>query len=200
MLFLFLNAKGDVNLVQEIGNVIDILEKAKRAIKEEDVVAMKDLSNRTVHSSSIYQDPDNINIAVILYSLSKIIERTRYREMPGWDKFEKIYTDAIDKALVALKRKDVEVYREQIERVRAGVEKLSGHLKEYIEEVFRKAQINKASRLYEHGISQEVAAKILGISQWELSQYVGQTGIADVNITCTLDIKERIKTAKEMFE
>ena len=187
-------------MVQEIENVIDILEKAKKAIKQEDVITIKDLSNRTVHASSVYQDPDNINIAVILYALSKIIERTHYHEMEGWNKFEKIYTESIDNALLALKRKDIEAYRSQIERVRDGVDKLSGHLKEYIEEVFRKASINKASRLYEHGVSQEVAAKILGISQWELNQYVGNTGIADVNLAYTLDIKLRIKNAQDIFK
>jgi len=186
-------------MVQEIENVIDILEKAKKAIKQEDVITIKDLSNRTIHTSSITQDPDNINIAVILYSLSKIIERTHYHDMAGWDKFEKVYTDSIDNALIALKKKDIDAYRSQIDKVRDGVEKLSGHLKTYIEEVFRKASINKASRLYEHGVSQEVAAKILGISQWELNQYVGQTGIAEVNLTYTLDVKQRIKNAQDLF-
>lgn len=187
-------------MVQEIENIIDILEKAKKAIKQEDTILIKELSNRTIHSSSIDQDPDNINIAVILYALSKIIERTRYREMEGWDKFEKTYTEAINNALIALKRKDTSAYRSQISRIKEGVEKISGHLKDYIEEVFRKAQINKASRVYEHGISRESAAKILGVTLWELNQYVGQTGIADVNITYTLDIKQRLKTAQEMFK
>ena len=81
-------------MVQEIDNVIEVIGKALKAIKNEDIIAIKDLSNQTVHSSTVYQDPDNINIAVILYALSKIIERTRYREMPGWDKFEKTYEDS----------------------------------------------------------------------------------------------------------
>src|SRR5574343_360942 len=100
-------------MVQEVENIIDILEKAKKALKQEDIVLIKDLSNRTIHSSSIDQDPDNINIAVILYALSKILERTRYKEMEGWDKFEKTYTEAIDNALIALKRKDIADYRSQ---------------------------------------------------------------------------------------
>ena len=187
-------------MVQEIENVIDILEKAKKAIKDQDIVQIKDLSNRTVHSSSIDQDPDNINIAVILYALSKILERTRYREMTGWSKFEKTYTDSLDNALIALKKKDIDVYRDQIGRIKDSVEKLSGHLKAYIEEIFRKAKINKASRIYEHGISMGATATILGITQWELNQYVGQTGIADVDLAYTLDIKQRLKNAEDIFK
>ena len=52
--------------MQEKDNLIDILEKTKKAIKEEDVLLLKELSNRTIHTSSIYQDPDNIAIAVIV--------------------------------------------------------------------------------------------------------------------------------------
>ena len=186
--------------MQEKENVIDILESAKKAIKDQDTIKIKDLSNRTVHSSSIYQDPDNINIAVILYALSKIIERTRYREMSGWSKFENTYLTSLDNALIALKRNDLEAYRDQIGRIKESVEKLSGHLKAYIEEIFRKAKINKASRIYEHGISLETTAKILGISLWELNQYVGQTGIADVDLAYTLDIKQRLKNAEDIFK
>ncbi len=186
-------------MVTEVENILDILEKAKEAIKQEDALAIKELSNRTVHSSAIYQDADNINIAVILYALSKILERTRYHEMTGWAKFEESYINSIDNAVIALKRKDLALYREQIEKIKTAIGKLSGHLKTYIEAVFRKAQINKASRIYEHGISRETAAKILGISIWELNEYVGRTGIADVNLAYTLDIKQRIKNAQEIF-
>lgn len=186
--------------MQEKENVIDILEKAKKAIKADDAITIKDISNHTLHTSAIYQDPDNINIAVLLYALSKIIERTHYRDLPGWSKFEKTYTDSIDNALIALKKNDIEVYRDQIEMVKEAIEKLSGHLKRYIEEVFRKSKINKASRIYEHGLSLERTAKILGITLWELNQYVGNTGIADVDLAYTLDIKKRIKNAEEIFK
>lgn len=185
--------------MQEKENVMDILEKVKKALKSDDALTMKDLSNRTLHTSAIYQDPDNVNIAVILYALSKIIERTHYRDLPGWEKFEKTYTNSIDNALIALKKNNIEVYRDQIEMIKDSVENLSGHLKTYIKEIFRKASINKASRIYEHGLSLERTAKILGISLWELNKYVGNTGIADVNLAYTLDIKKRIKNTEEIF-
>jgi hypothetical protein len=186
--------------MEEVGHILGVLEKAKKAIKEEDVAEIKSLSNQTIHTASIAQDPDNIALAVILYSLSKLIERRQYQSFPDWNKFEKNYENCIDKAIIALKRKDIEVYREQINCIREAIKKLSSNLKGYIEEVFRKASINKASKVYEHGISLEKTAKILGITQWELSQYVGQAGISDVNITCTKDIKQRLKEAEEMFE
>ena len=42
-------------------------------------------------------------------------------------------------------------------------------------------------------------AKLLGISIWELAEYSGQTGISNVNLSITLDVKERIKNAMEFL-
>ncbi|MCX8194418.1 MAG: hypothetical protein N3G19_03635, partial [Candidatus Pacearchaeota archaeon] len=84
--------------------------------------------------------------------------------------------------------------------IRRAVDLLSGHLKIYIQDVFRKAQINKASRLYEHGISAAETAELLGITQFELSEYTGRTGIADVDLSITMPIKTRLNFTKTLFE
>ena len=186
--------------MQEKEHVLEVLEQAKKAIRDEDVIKLKELSNQTVHSSSIDQDPDNIAVAIVLYALSKIIERIRYREYKDWPRFQKTYESSIDNAIIALRKNDIEVYRDQIAKIQYIIEKLSGHLKKYIQEVFRKAQINKASRIYEHGISLEKTAKILGVTLWELNSYVGNTGIADVNLAYTLDLKQRLKNAEDIFK
>ncbi|MEM2462826.1 MAG: hypothetical protein QXD71_01515, partial [Candidatus Pacearchaeota archaeon] len=62
-----------------------------------------------------------------------------------------------------------------------------------------KAAINKASRIYEHGISRAETARLLGITQWELAEYVGLTGIADTDLSITLPIEKRIKLAESLF-
>ena len=84
--------------------------------------------------------------------------------------------------------------------IRGSIENLSGKLKKYIKEVFRNAEISKASRIYEHGISMEHTASLLGISQYELAEYAGRTGIPDVPENYTRNTKSRIKLAMEMFE
>lgn len=181
-------------------NIIEILELTSNALAKENALKIKELSDRTIHNSSLTKDPDEINLAVILYSISKMIERPRYRELPGWTKFEKTCVESVNNATIALKRNEIEIYRDQINRIKDLANKLTGYLKDHLKEIIRRAQISKASRIYEHGLSRESAAKILGISQWELNQYVGQTGIADVNLAYTLDIKERIKIAEEIFK
>ena len=46
----------------------------------------------------------------------------------------------------------------------------------------------------------EQTANLLGITMFELADYAGKTGIPDVNLGQTLDVKSRIKIAEDMFK
>lgn len=185
--------------MQERENILDILGKAKEAVKKENIVLIKELSNRTIHSASIYSDVDNIAVAVIVYALSKIVERKKYQGYAAWPAFFQACMNGLSIAIIALKKKDMEKFRSSLKEIRKRVSRISGHLHAYIQDVFRKAEINKASRVYEHGISMQKTAEMLGITVFELAEYAGSTGIADVDLGMTKDIKERIKTAREIF-
>ncbi|MDO8622869.1 MAG: hypothetical protein Q7R52_01375 [archaeon] len=187
--------------MQERNNILLILEQTKEAMKSEDVAKLSELSNRTIHTASITQDPDNITIAVIVYSLSKIIERKKYQKYEEWNKFYNAYDSTIDRAIESVKQNNEVRLRKYIELLRKAIDSLSGDLKTYIQDVFRKASINKASRIYEHGISMEKTASLLGITMWELASYAGsQPGISDLDLSRTVDVKTRLKIASEMFQ
>lgn len=187
--------------MQEKENILRILEQTKEALKTENVGAIIELSNQTIHTASTSQDPENIAVAVIVYSLSKIIQREKYQKYSGWKKFYNSYVSSIDEAIKSIKSGNDKHLRQNISRVRDEINKLSGDLRKNIEDVFMKASINKASKIYEHGISMEQTAQLLGITIWDLASYAGQKQeVSDVNLAVTQKVKDRIKTAMEMFE
>ena len=187
--------------MQEKENVLRILEETKAALQAKNIVKIKILSDQTIHTSSISQDPDNIAVAVIVYSLSKIIEREQYQKYSGWKKFYQSYISTIEELIKSIKKNDDKHTKENLSRVRKEISNLSGDLKKNIEDVFMKASINKASKIYEHGISMEQTAKLLGISVWDLANYAGQKlEISDIGLAQTESIRLRIKIAMEMFE
>ncbi len=185
---------------EEKENFLDILVNTKQAIKDENVVLLRELSDRTIHTATTAQDTDSILMAVIIYSLSKIIERKQFREMKGWDKFISKFDLEIDRSINFLKKDNQKEFVKSLEEIRASMNNISGSLKSYIDDVFRKAQINKASKIYEHGISLETTAKLLGITIWELSGYTGQKEPEEGKFFYTESAKTRIKQAMDMFE
>ncbi len=185
--------------MRERENILRIFQETKEAVSEGNSAKIKKLSNQTTNTASLTHDPDNIAAAVVVYALSKIIEREDYRQLPGWNEFYKIYISSIDKIIDAIKRKDDQAYGKNVSLIRNAIGKLSGKLKDYISDVFRAASINKASRIYEHGISMEKTANLLGVTMFELADYAGKGKYADIPEAQTVDVKTRIKLAMGMF-
>ena len=185
--------------MKEREHVLRVLRETKKALEKNDGVKLKELSNQTIHTSSIDQDSDNVAIAVIIYSLSKIIERKDYQKYPEWKNFYQTNLNLINKTILALTKNDDAKARSHLTLMRKTIGKLSGKLKVYIQDVFRKAEINKASRIYEHGVSMERTASLLGITMFELAEYAGKTGISDVPLAKTQRVKERLRVAEDIF-
>ena len=185
--------------MKESENVLRILKETKEAIKQGNTSKIKTLSNQTTNTASMTQDPDNIAVAVIIYSVGKILERGNYRTLRGWDSFSRTIMSTLDLAIRDISKNNEKGFRKDFEMIQKAINKLSGKLKKYVQEVFRKAKINKASRIYAHGISMAQTAEILGITPFELAEYAGKTEISETPLARTMDAKSRVKLAMEMF-
>ncbi len=186
--------------MQEKENILKILEGTKNSIQKGDATTIKNLSNQTTNTAALTHDPDNIAIAVIIYSISKLLERQDYQRLSGWKEFYNTFFKCIDNAITSIKNNDEAKIKESLDCLRASLTKVSGSLKKYIQDVFRKASINKASRIYEHGISMGKTANLLGITMFELASYAGQREeISEAPIIKGFDVKSRINLAMEIF-
>ena len=181
-------------------DILSVLKESLEAINLNNIQTLKDLSNRLIHSSSIIQDEDSIIINVLVYSLSKAFERSNYRQFKDWNVFVKNCVDNLKKAHFSLLNNDLVNYRRHIKEILNIIDKLESKLKLYIKDVFHNAYIAKGSRLYEHGISVGRTAELLGINQFELMDYVGKTGIADIKEGVTLDVVKRLNIARGLFK
>jgi len=185
--------------MKEVQNILRILRETRRNISEDNADEIKNLSNQTIHSAAISQDPDNIIVAVLVYSIGKVMEREHYHTMPGWKEFYSIMIKNLDLAVSALEKDDVEKARTALGKIRESLNKISGDLSIYIRDVFAKARINKAFKLYEHGLSSEQTAKLLGVSLWDMATYIGQSSISNAKASISLPVKKRIKIAEDIF-
>lgn len=185
--------------MEEVENIIRILKETRDAIKHNDPSKIKLLSNQTIHAATIYQDPDNIIVAVLVYSISKILERDNYKQMEGWKKFYSELMKNLELSINVLEEGKIGKFRIYFGKIRESINQISGDLREYIKDVFVKAEINKAFKIYEHGLSSEQTAELLGVSLWDLSSYIGQSSISEAKLNKSMPIKNRIKIAEDIF-
>jgi len=185
--------------MEEKNHMIDVLQQTSEAIKNKDVSKLKELSNQTIHTASTHKDTDSISVAVIIYSLGKILEREEFQRMKGCTEFCQAAGISIGEAISSLKKNDSEGFKNNLDKIMTSIKKLSPSLRKDVEDVFIKAKINKASKIYEHGISMEQTAKLLGVTMFDIAGYAGQRGIADTPETKTVGVKERIKYAMDIF-
>ena len=91
--------------------MIRILEETRKAVELGDNLKLKELSNQTIHTATTTQDPDNIAVAVIVYTLAKFIERSNYKTQKGWKTFFNNFLKCIEKATQAIKENKIQEFR-----------------------------------------------------------------------------------------
>lgn len=171
-----------------IERVIEIL----RVKEEKDVQELKDLSNHTIHNASVFQDECSVSIAVVIYALSKIIDRN-----PNELNYNKIL-NFLKKARKALINNEEHGLKLAIRKLFSEISKIDNKLSLYIHEVINDAQIKKGCKLCEHGLSTAKASQLMGVSQWELMNYLGKTKMHE-NVLGIIDVRTRLKFTRGLF-
>ncbi|MFH1849701.1 MAG: hypothetical protein ABH879_05945 [archaeon] len=173
------------DIIRILSTVLELI----KATDKSEISKLKELSNHTIHNASIFQDKDSVSIAVVVYALSKVIERKAVG-----DKIPLLIRNARD----FLAEDSEKLFRECIKEILDRISYIDSGLGLYIGKVIEDAQIKKGGKLFEHGISVGKASELLGISQWELMSYIGKTGIIDSTPERT-DTKRRLAFARQLF-
>ncbi len=173
-------------------DLLAILRETLASLEKEDYASLKEISDHTIHNASIFQDQDSLSIAVLVYALYKIISKVHEKNI-----CETVKT-SLHQAEENLQNNNIEKYQEIIRTLFKIVAETDDRLHLYIQEVVDGAQIKKGSKLFEHGLSLARAAELLGISRWELMQYVGKTRLAE-QIVGKIDVRDRVRFARRIF-
>ena len=170
-----------------LDSVIGIL----RVKEEKDTQELKELSNHTIHNASGFQDDCSVSVAVVVYALSKIIER--HQDELNYGKFIKI----LEKARASAANNEDYSFSLSIKELFSEISRVDSRLKAYVQEVINEARVKKGCKLCEHGLSTAKASQIIGISQWELMKYLGNTNLNEHS--AGIDVKARVKFARGLF-
>lgn len=180
---------------RDILAVLNELAEILKVREESDVVKIKELSNHVIHNASIFQDEDSVSVAILIYSLSKIIERRQ--KYLDYDRV----IGMLDSCILSLSGDEDELFRRSIKNIFSFIRTLDQRLSLYISEVVNQARIKKGCKLCEHGLSIARASEVLGISQWELMHYLGKTTLIDKLSKPgePANVLKRLKIARGLF-
>lgn len=177
-------------------DILAVISKVIALFRAKRYFDLRDISNQTTHSASIYGDEEAVSIAVVVYSLFKIVSRDFYDH--GLD--AEIIAQFL-KAQASLENNNLAGFRQTLERMFKVLGQKDPKIKRHLKSIVYHAQTVKGSRLYEHGVSLASAAETLGVSHWDLMSYVGKTGIPEASSsTGTDDMKRRLRFARSLFE
>jgi len=174
-------------------DILKTLEDVITAMKAQDYVKLRELSNHTIHDASIFQEDDPLALAVLVYALSKIFQRCIEKNQVC-----PVVLPTLEKARDVLSQNDEDSYRSIIKNLLREIGEIDQQMKLYIQEVIENARIKKGSKIHEHGISIARTAELLGISQWELQNYIGKT--QEENHYDGVRVEDRIGFTREMFK
>ncbi len=180
--------KIDVSVKKDI---IAVLENSINAIKNADIVALRDESDHIVHGSAIYQHQESIQTAIVIYALSKILERGKT--------IDARILSAMKKAIEFMRVDNYRGFNTEIKNMLDMISTVDNQLSRYMQHIITEAQIKKGSKVYEHGISLGKTAEMFGISQWELMKYIGKTRMSEYSAE-TIPIERRLQFARGLFK
>lgn len=182
-------------------DIIDVLEHVKKFLEEGDSKKILEWSDHIIHSASIYQDEYTLTLAVMVYSLGKIMEIRRLKEN------EKTYGNLcikcgmdIDSAINYAKNEEWDKYLTSLENMIKKISNIGRDYNTHLQYVLNAAKIKKGNKMFLHGISIGRVAETLGITKWDLMAYIGQTSESEYYKFNHASLKHKFKIAKEAFE
>lgn len=172
-------------------DILKVLTSVIDLVKKGDYARVSSWSDRIIHSASIYQDDDTVTVAVMVYAVGKILQDCSERgvEQPS-------VLPKLEQGVHYLRRNNQNAFHVVLKELIELLSSYDEKLKVYIQEVLTRAKIKKGSRLHHHGLSIARTAELLGISQWELQEYIGVTRDRHYE---GLPIEERLERARRLF-
>ena len=183
-------------------DILEEIKNVKMALDNRDINALLGWSDRTIHCATIYQDQRAIYVAILTYSLAKLIEKQKIQERyeEEWEDFMRGISENIEATTKFLESGDIRRFEESLRSMLKTIMEFDKSFSEYVQHVLDFAKIQKGEKLYAHGLSLSSVAQLLGISKWELMPKVGETTTHDHELFVTKTVKERLEEAKSLFK
>ncbi len=175
--------------------LIERFEEAREALEKDDVKKLDELSNHTIHITTIYSDQDAILSAILFYSLSKILEKEKDSTLK---ELRYGMLENVNAAINLLKSGKDKKFHKLLEESLKFIKDFDKSFSRYVEHILIYAKTQKGMKVYEHGASLTQISEMLGISKWDLMHKAGSVK-TDYSLK-TKSVKSRLAAARRLLE
>lgn len=172
-------------------DALDRTVKILETKEAKDVEELQSLSEEVIEEVAVYKDLDIVSLTVLIYSIYKVIIT-----IP--DKDYDVILAELRFARKHLQKNDLGKYNKSIKDLYNLVRKCDAKVKVHLQDVMHAAKIKKSASLLKKGLSIGQAAGLMGLSNWDLQQYVGKTTFMDQHTERKSAIN-RLKMAMRVF-
>jgi len=149
---------------------------------------LKRLSNQLMEDVALFHHRETISVSVLVYSLYKIFQKN---PTIGTS----LLIPLIDKAIAA---ENVTLFRTSIKNLFDAVKKYDKDIDVNVKQLIKHAEVKRGMKAYAHGLSIGHAADIIGVSKWEIMEYLGTSNYED-DVHFRIDARSRLEFVRSLF-
>ncbi|MBI4399121.1 hypothetical protein HY570_00075 [Candidatus Micrarchaeota archaeon] len=177
----------------------EIINDIYDAFIDVEIRALRKISNDCITEYSIEHSYDLFLLSLISYSIAKLLEKPHYWK----DKTRATLAGKADKALqrsiIFAKEKNQEGFTNSLNQVIQEMTQADVQDKRFVRDMFEKARVKAAARLYAQGISLGAASELTQIDKRDILEYAGKTMMFD-KFGKTKKMKERLRDVRRIFK
>jgi hypothetical protein len=184
--------------VGALAQISPIIEKIRQALRKKDIHQMRKINDECLRELSLQFDRMPYLLALLSYSLGKILSKPRYWKRQGVAEFMKNVDVELDAASRYAADGNERRLGGRLEKILGSLEKLDLRDRRFLKDVLTKARLKVASTLYAQGFSLGKAQEVTGVDKREILAYAGQTMMFD-RVHEEKGISERLAKLRELF-
>ena len=183
-------------------DILAVLKDIKRALSDRNSKDLVDCSNHVIHTASIHNESRAIYVSIIAYALGKLVEKeeTLSAHEQEWEEFLEGIGANIDAAIKFLDKDEISKFDDALKNIMKLISEFDASFSKYVQEVLQFSKIQKGAKVYEHGLSLASVAKMIGVSQWELMEKVGETTVHEQKVLTAKSPSERYEQVKRIMK
>ncbi len=174
-------------------NIISVLTSLRDMLSSDRMISaeLKSLNDSIMENVSLFRDQDSISVSILVYSLYKIYSKNSSLEKKTLHKLVKSALDGINNEAT---------FRTKIRSVFDHLKKFDKNLDTNILQIIKHVQVKNGLKMYGLGISIGQASETIGVSKWEIMDYLGSYDIVDKDSNNRIDPKTRLHFTQGLFK